>query len=89
MKYLVDNNNIGNRFNKIVLDISSEDLKFIGDLICGDKHGGWEYDIVNNKRNSIDVDKFDYIKRDTQHLGLQQSSFDYKVLLNGARVIEN
>lgn len=25
----------------------------------------WMFDIINNKRNSIDVDKFDYIKRDT------------------------
>ena len=28
------------------------------------------FDIINNKRNSIDVDKFDYIQRDTKMMGL-------------------
>ena len=32
------------------------------------KTKGWMFDIVNNKRYSIDIDKFDYLKRDTKHL---------------------
>lgn len=48
----------------------------------------WLFDIVNNKRNSVDVDKFDYIKRDTKIMALERGSFDSKLLLKGARVIE-
>lgn len=46
------------------------------------------FDIINNKRNSIDVDKFDYIKRDTQMMNLSYGSYDYSVLLGDARVID-
>lgn len=37
----------------------------------------WMFDIINNKRNSIDVDKFDYIKRDTAMMNLSYGSFDH------------
>jgi len=37
----------------------------------------WIYEIVNNKRNSIDVDKFDYLTRDAFHLGLKDIYIDY------------
>jgi len=47
------------------------------------------FDIINNKRNSIDVDKFDYIMRDTQMMNLSTGSFDYQILLKDARVIDN
>jgi len=47
------------------------------------------FDIINNKRNSIDVDKFDYITRDTYMMNLSYGSFDHQILLKDARVIEN
>lgn len=47
------------------------------------------FDIINNKRNSIDVDKFDYIQRDTRMMGLSLGQYDYKILLNDARVIND
>ena len=50
---------------------------------------GWMFDIVNNKRNSLDIDKFDYLKRDTKHLDLKGYDFDEKALLNGAKIINN
>lgn len=46
------------------------------------------FDIVANKKNSVDVDKFDYIERDTYNLGLR-SSYDPKRLLVYSRVINN
>ena len=49
----------------------------------------WMFDIVNNKRNSLDIDKFDYLKRDTQNLCLKGYDFDEEILLNEARVIDN
>ena len=47
------------------------------------------FDIINNKRNSIDVDKFDYIARDTRMMGLSLGQYDYKILLNDGRVIND
>jgi len=47
------------------------------------------FDIINNKRNSIDVDKFDYITRDTYMMNLSYGSFDHQILLKDARVIDN
>lgn len=47
------------------------------------------FDIINNKRNSIDVDKFDYILRDTRMMGLSLGEYDYNVLLKDARVVRD
>lgn len=49
---------------------------------------GFVYQIVSNNVNSLDVDKFDYITRDTRVLGIK-SSFDYKRLIDHALVIDN
>ncbi|KAK0136110.1 Deoxynucleoside triphosphate triphosphohydrolase SAMHD1 [Merluccius polli] len=58
--------------------------------------GGWQYEgrpeeksflyeIVANKRNGIDVDKWDYFARDCHQLGIQ-NNFDYRRFLKFARV---
>jgi len=39
------------------------------------------FDIVNNSKNSIDVDKFDYLQRDPRHIGLD-CSFDPARIIN-------
>lgn len=65
------------------LELEPEDVDFICDLIVGnnDPYLGsskeWMFDIINNKRNSIDVDKFDYIMRDTYMMNLSTGSFDH------------
>ncbi|XP_028848713.1 deoxynucleoside triphosphate triphosphohydrolase SAMHD1-like isoform X1 [Denticeps clupeoides] len=45
------------------------------------------YEIVANRRNGIDVDKWDYFARDCYHLGIQ-NNFDYRRFLKFARVCE-
>ncbi|KAI7810782.1 putative deoxynucleoside triphosphate triphosphohydrolase SAMHD1-like [Triplophysa rosa] len=77
-----------------------EDLLFITELIQGvntsdtpwtargrTEEKSFLYEIVANKRNGIDVDKWDYFARDCHHLGLS-NSFDHQRLLKFARVCE-
>lgn len=47
--------------------ITVEEEKLICDLIVDNKIVGreWISEIVSNSRNGIDVDKFDYLNRDT------------------------
>ncbi|XP_073325862.1 deoxynucleoside triphosphate triphosphohydrolase SAMHD1-like [Pagrus major] len=76
------------------------DLVFIKEMIGGplDTTAAWPYkgrsedksflyEIVSNKRNGIDVDKFDYFARDCHHLGMK-NNFDYHRFFHFARVCE-
>ncbi|XP_016113763.1 deoxynucleoside triphosphate triphosphohydrolase SAMHD1-like [Sinocyclocheilus grahami] len=74
-----------------------EDITFIEELILkGQKDGQWSmkgrtedksflYEIVANKVNGIDVDKWDYLARDCYYLGIP-CGFDSQRLLKSARV---
>lgn len=77
-----------------------DDIHFIKELILGSPEEaagieGFEwrgrglkhflYEIVANKRNGIDVDKFDYFARDCHMLGITKS-FDATRLMKFARV---
>jgi len=48
----------------------------------------YQYQIIANKINSIDVDKFDYLLRDPYHLGFSYS-FDCNRLMNKSKIIDN
>ena len=57
-----------------------EEVEFIGDLIMGGgpskaKQGkcAFLFDIVSNSRNSVDVDKFDYLQRDAYNVGIKST----------------
>ena len=83
IEYLIDEHNI---------DIESESVSRIKRLIKGEKQGdekGWLYDIVANKRNSIDVDKFDYLARDAYNTGVRSVYYDFDRLIKTSRVIDD
>jgi len=46
------------------------------------------FEIVANKKNSVDVDKFDYLARDCYNCGIK-SSYDFSRLMIFSRVINN
>ncbi|KAH9490958.1 SAM domain and HD, partial [Bulinus truncatus] len=88
----------GGIFRKYSLD--QNDVIFIKEMIYGpltedskelkgrQKHKHYLYEIVSNKRNGIDVDKWDYFARDCHHLGIK-NNFDYNRYMKFARVIKD
>ncbi|KAF2077132.1 hypothetical protein CYY_001579 [Polysphondylium violaceum] len=73
------------------LDYSTDDVKYISNLISGKnrpKERGFIYDIVANDRNSVDVDKFDYLARDSYYLG-RSTVCDFTRLIEFSKVIDN
>ncbi|XP_072918222.1 deoxynucleoside triphosphate triphosphohydrolase SAMHD1-like [Hemitrygon akajei] len=83
-------------------DLGSKDVKFIKELIRGaeekkkspqwlykgrSKEKNFLYEIVANKQTEIDVDKWDYLARDSYHLGIK-NNFDYQRILKYVRVCE-
>lgn len=75
------------------LNYTKREVEMIQTLIRGVKpsrhsqvHRSFLYEIVANKRNGIDVDKFDYLQRDARFTtGAQRVSFNY--LMENSRVI--
>ena len=80
---------IDNIFKENSYELTSQDVEQIKKYIDPSSHDtGYLYEIIANKRNNLDVDKFDYIMRDTKNIGLSYT-IDCSRLLMQARVIEN
>ncbi|KIM32352.1 hypothetical protein M408DRAFT_326950 [Serendipita vermifera MAFF 305830] len=77
------------------IDLPRKDINFIRDLIAGiNRHPENDekpflFEIVANKVNGLDVDKFDYIARDTHHIGGNKCSLAALRLIKSSRVIGN
>jgi HD superfamily phosphohydrolase len=81
------------------VNISKPQLFIISDLIYPSRSeyakweskyrvGKWIFQIVSNPINSVDVDKFDYLTRDTRAVGLK-IGFNYDRIISDARIIDN
>jgi len=90
LKYLV---------NKYNIELNNEQLKVICDIIYPEKSeydnwnpkyqvGKWIFQIISNPVNSIDVDKFDYLVRDTNSVGLK-FSFNSTRIMNDVKIIND
>lgn len=75
--------------DKYSLDFDEYDKRQISDMILGSETKGFLYQIVNNKQTSLDVDKFDYLRRDAANVGYSGVPFDYNRLLLNSKVIGN
>lgn len=82
---------LSNIVDTFSIDIEPEEERFVGSLIKGERQGEklWMYDIVANNRNSVDVDKFDYLARDSKMVGYNGLNVDFKRLIKYSKVIEN
>jgi len=69
--------------------ITLNDINFIKSIIDPDNTRiGFVYQIVSNTLNGLDVDKYDYINRDTLHTGIK-NNFDYTKLVDSVLVIDD
>uniref|UniRef100_A0A4W6F6B2 HD domain-containing protein n=1 Tax=Lates calcarifer TaxID=8187 RepID=A0A4W6F6B2_LATCA len=96
--HLVNDNNLRPVMEEHQL-VLPQDLNFIKEMIGGSlgpnewpyegrgQDKSFLYEIVANKRNGIDVDKFDYFARDCHHLGIR-NNFDHQRFFLFARVCE-
>ena len=76
-------------FKEYDTGLSLEDVTKIKHYIEPDESDvGFLYEIIANKRNNLDVDKFDYLMRDTKNIGLSYT-IDCSRLILQARVIDN
>ncbi|KAI5827841.1 HD-domain/PDEase-like protein [Schizophyllum commune Tattone D] len=83
LDHLVAHNNIGR---------PQSDYDFIKALIAGEHERvphekAYLFDIISNKRNGMDVDKFDYLLRDSKMLGMMHNCIDAARIIRSARVI--
>ena len=74
---------------KYNLPFTQSEINFIIDCIepPGNEEKNFKYQIVNNKVNSIDADKIDYIQRDNYHLGFGLNE-KYLRLIHDCRVVQ-
>ncbi|KAK2463864.1 hypothetical protein APHAL10511_004169 [Amanita phalloides] len=85
LDYLVEDNNI---------TIDPGDVRFIKALIAGDPskcspdEKPFLFDIIANKRNGLDVDKFDYIQRDSFMIG-EPTHISLRRIIYSARVLND
>uniref|UniRef100_A0A3Q3GDJ0 HD domain-containing protein n=1 Tax=Labrus bergylta TaxID=56723 RepID=A0A3Q3GDJ0_9LABR len=101
LDHLLKENNLEPVMEKYGLK-PEDDIIFIKEMIAGplqeSKEQEWDfkgrpeeksflYEIVSNKRNGVDVDKFDYLARDSLYLGIK-NTFDFHRFLQFARVCE-
>ncbi|KAJ2912276.1 hypothetical protein MD484_g8137, partial [Candolleomyces efflorescens] len=76
------------------IPISDKDVRFIKALIAGDptqcdpSEKPFLFDVIANKRNGLDVDKFDYIQRDS-HMTGTSFSFEATRVVKSAKVLDN
>ena len=85
-------------FNSIVkdryleIDLSKEDVNFIKDMILGNVENKLDknrclIELLNNSESKIDLDKLDYLNRDTYYYDRSIEKLDYEKIINSMKVI--
>uniref|UniRef100_A0A669EK52 Uncharacterized protein n=1 Tax=Oreochromis niloticus TaxID=8128 RepID=A0A669EK52_ORENI len=72
---------------EMIKPLKSDDTKVLWPYEGRGENKSFLYEIVSNKQNGIDVDKFDYFARDCHHLGIR-NNFDHQRFIMFARVCD-
>ena len=101
-EHLMEVNELGSSFQRFQLDerdiLFIKEQIYGPTEMCSQQNSSWPYkgrteeksflyEIVSNKRNGIDVDKWDYFSRDCHCLGIP-NNFDLRRYMKFARVID-
>ncbi|CAK0787043.1 hypothetical protein CVIRNUC_010259 [Coccomyxa viridis] len=85
----------GEQSHTISRYVNDEEIKHIKDMITSEKGGQpappgkrWLYEIVANNRNGLDVDKYDYLQRDSMYSGTK-ISVDVKRIFPFVKVLDD
>lgn len=64
---------LGHMIDSHGIEIDKQQLNFINGLIRGECRTNydqdWVYEVVSSKNTGMDMDRFDYMRRDPLHLG--------------------
>lgn len=75
------------------IDMQDSEIAFVQSLIRGKKEDGfsqgWMYEIVANGRCGLDVDKLDYLVRDSNSLGLPASQIQVARIFSMATILDD
>lgn len=75
--------------DKYSIPVTKQEVKFIQSIIDPPPQASnFIYQILANKLNGLDCDKFDYIQRDAYNLGIQGNTINFQRIIDGARVID-
>lgn len=74
--------------HKYDINISTDSINKIINMITPSVNDNFIYQIVSNKKSGLDVDKMDYIFRDTFNSGLK-FSIDINRLIKNSRILDN
>lgn len=79
-----------NMIKKYKLDIGDEEFEQICEIINPSikNKNRWYYQIIANKQCQLDVDKIDYIQRDSFYIGEIGKNSNFKRLITDVRVVE-
>ena len=79
-----------NMIKKYKLDIGDEEFEQICEIINPSikNKNRWYYQIIANKQCQLDVDKIDYIQRDSFYIGEIGQNSNFKRLITDVRVVE-
>ncbi|EDR28338.1 sam/hd domain protein, putative [Entamoeba dispar SAW760] len=81
-------------FHRIVdqnqIDLTEEEIKIVKSLITneGDCDKSWRRQIISNEENGIDVDRLDYLRRDSHHLNLPLH-FKVQEIIQNCAILNN
>jgi len=90
-EYLLEKNGLYSEVVESFPNLKNKAIEFIKELIRGEgklkKDKKYLYQIISNKENGIDVDRWDYILRDSRQINFS-FSFNYSRMLELCRVVE-
>jgi len=80
--------NIIRNMSKTIYGITDEEIEFICSVIMG-SGSGWKFQIVNNQTSGFDVDKWDYIVRDSRMCGFAGTpSVDFQRFIRNMSIVD-